>query len=160
MSLKGSRYELYTDVLSFGNSVMQRGGIASYTTVGSGAPLDQSQQLVAYNANSSGAVPAGILLNDMVNYDLTKQHINWHRDEVQMGGKITLGKRGWWVTNLVVGTPANGDRAVLANSGYITNVTQQKFFLGQYDPTNNPPVGRFLGTPDEDGYVAVEIELA
>ena len=47
MALKGRRYELYTDVLTFGNSIMQRGGIASYTTVGSGAPMDQSQQLCA-----------------------------------------------------------------------------------------------------------------
>lgn len=160
MALKGRRYELYTDVLSFGNSVMQRGGIVTYTTFGSGAPMDQSAQLVAYATTSSGGIPAGILLNDMVNYDLTKQHINWHRDEIQQGGKVTLGKRGWWVTNYVNGTPAVGDRAVLSSSGYVNAVSQQKFFLGQYDPTNNPPVGRFLSTVDEDGYIAIEVELA
>ena len=160
MALKGGRYELYTDILIFGNSVMERGGIASYSTVGSGAPMDQSQQLIAYSANSSGAIPAGMLLNDMVNYDLTKQHINWHRDEVQQGGKLTLGLRGWWVTNKIIGTPAAGDRAVLSNSGFVQNVSQQKFLLGQYDPTNNPPVGRFGSTLDEDGYALVRVELA
>jgi hypothetical protein len=159
MALKGSRVELYTDVLSFGNSPMQRGGIVCYTTFGSGAPLDQSQQLVAYNANSSGSIPAGILLGDMVNYDLTKQHLNYQRDEVQQGGKLPLGKRGWWTTNMIIGTPNVGDRALLSNSGFIQPVSNTKFLFGQYDKTNNPDVGRFLSTLDEDGYAAVNIEL-
>ncbi len=160
MALKGGRNELYTDIYAFGNSVMERGGIASYTTFGSGNAADQSAQLVAYAANSSGSIPAGMLLGDMVNYDLTKQHINQHREEVQQGGKVTLGLRGWWVSNFIIGTPAVGDRALLSNSGFMQNVTQAKFLAAQYDPTNNPPVGRFGSVKDEDGYAMIRVELA
>lgn len=159
MALKGARYELYTDIQWFMNEVAQRGGIASISTVGSGASLDQSANLLTYAANSSGALPYGMLLNDMVNLDLTRQHINWHKDEVQQGGKITVGRRGWWTTNMIVGTPAKGDKAVLTSSGNITNVTQANFAVGNYNRALNPLVGEFQSSLDEDGYAEVAVQL-
>jgi hypothetical protein len=108
MALKADRHELQTDISFFMNEVATRGGVASLdaSTLGnlngvgsSGAAMDQSQALVKYVATrsaasaGSGIVPVGILLNDMVNLDLTRQHINWHKDEVQKGGKVTLLKR-------------------------------------------------------------------
>jgi hypothetical protein len=159
MALKGSRYELYTDIQWFMNEVAQRGGIASLSTVGSGAALDQSQALVTYASNSSGVIPWGILLNDMVNYDLTRQHINWHKDEVQQGGKVTLGRRGWWTTNFINGTPAKGDYAALASSGYVNVVTAANYQNNSYSKAINPVVGQFQSTLDEDGYAEIGIAL-
>ena len=83
MALKGDRYELETTIDFFMNEVAERGGVATLSTAGSGAALDQSAALVSYATNQSGIAPIGILLNDMVNIDQTRQHINFHKNEVQ-----------------------------------------------------------------------------
>ena len=76
MALKGDRRELDTDVRHFMDEVASRGGIATLSTAGSGAAMDSSVQLVTYAAANSGAVPVGLLLTDMVDLDLTRQHLN------------------------------------------------------------------------------------
>ncbi len=159
MALKGARYEDVTDIAFFMNEVASRGGIASVSTVGSGAAMDQAAALVTYGANSSGLVPRGMLLNDMVNLDLTRQHLNQHRDEVQIGGKVTLGIKGWWVTSSVVGTPAAGDYAVLTSSGQITPLTLANFNAGTWNKALNPLVGKFWSKLDEDLYCKVFVDL-
>lgn len=159
MALKNNRHEFATDISYFMNEVATRGGIASVSTVGSGAALDQSAALVTYAANSSGATPRGLLLNDMVNLDLTRQHLNQHRDEVQMGGKVTLGIKGWWLTDLIVGTPAAGDYAVLTSSGYITPLTLANFNASSWNKAVNPVVGKFWSKKDEDGFAKVFVDL-
>ena len=78
MALKGDRYELETAVEFFMNEdsgAAERGGIVTLSTVGSGSALDQSKALVTYASAQSGVVPIGILLNDVVNIDQTRQHI-------------------------------------------------------------------------------------
>lgn len=90
MALKSDRSVLDTDISFFMNEAATRGGVASVSTGGSGAAMDQGEALVTYAALPSGAVPVGLLLNDMVNIDLTRQHLNQHKDEVQKGGKVTL----------------------------------------------------------------------
>ena len=82
MALKADRHELATDISFFMDETATRGGVATVSTGGSGAALDQSGAKVSYTADASGAVPAGLLLNDMVNLDLTRQHINWHNGNV------------------------------------------------------------------------------
>lgn len=159
MALKNARHEIVTDISYFMNEVATRGGIASISTVGSGAALDQSAALVTYAANSSGAVPRGLLLNDMVNLDLTRQHLNQHRDEVQMGGKVTLGIKGWWITDLIVGTPAAGDYAVLTSSGYITPLTAANYNANAWAKSVAPMVGKFWSKKDEDGFAKVFVDL-
>ena len=59
---------------------------------GSGASLDNGT-VVTYAAAPSGKVAVGVLLNDMVNIDLTRQHLNQHKDEVQKGGKVLFSLR-------------------------------------------------------------------
>ncbi len=159
MSLKGDRYEFMTDISNFANSVMTRGGVVCSSTVGSGAALDQSAALVAYAASTSGAFPVGILMNDMVNLDLTRIHPNFLRDEVQMGGKVTVLKKGWVVTDMIVGTPANGDFAVLSSSGYMQPLTRANFAAGALNTAVNPIVGKFLSSKDEDGFAKVSPDL-
>jgi hypothetical protein len=155
MALKGSRYEAMTDVSFFMNEAATRGGIATISTAGSGAALDQSAALVTYAAAPSGKVCVGLLLNDMVNLDQTKQHINWHKDEMQKGGKVTLLTDGWVVTNMIYpgSTPTAGAIAYLANSGYVTATK------GGGGMVSSPPIGRFLSTKDEDGYAKLAVKL-
>lgn len=159
MALKNNRYEFMTDISYFMNEVATRGGIASVSTVGSGAAMDQSAALVTYASASSGAIPRGMLLNDMVNLDLTRQHLNHHKDEVQMGGKVTLGVKGWWVTDQVIGTPAAGDYAVLSSSGKVAAVTAANSLTGAWNKAVNPLVGKFWSKLDEDGYAKVFVDL-
>lgn len=155
MSLKGDRYEFKTDISYFMNDVATRGGVASLVSVGSGAAMDQAAALVTYAANSSGVRPVGVLMNDVVNYDLTRQHINYHRDETQVGGKVRLLQKGYVVTNNIIGTPAVNDNAVLTSSGNIMPAT--------YGSTANlslrPYVGWFGSAKDEDGYAKFNVEL-
>lgn len=155
MALKGDRYEALTDISYFMNEVAERGGIASASTAGSGAALDQSAALVTYAANPSGNKPVGILLNDMVNIDQTRFHINQHKNEVQQGGKVTLLMHGWAVTDFVYPgvTPANMETAYLANSGFVTTT------LGNGGIIGTPPVGNFMSLKDEDGYAKLFVNL-
>lgn len=160
MALKGDRNELYVTIGYFGNSVMSRGGIACAVGFGSGGAMDQSQAYVSYPAASSGAVPVGLLLDDMVSIDLTRQHINWYRDEIIIGGKVACGKRGEWVTNMLIQGSAPiavGDLAVLTSSGNIMNVPLANVYT--VNKALNPPVGKFMSTADEDGYARISVEL-
>ena len=153
MALKSDRNEVQTDISFFMNEVATRGGIASLSTGGSGAAMDQGAALVTYAATAFGKVPMGILLNDMVNLDLTRQHINQHKDEVQKGGKVTILRKGYIVTNSIEGAdPAAGDEVFPAHSGNISKTD----IVG--DGTVSA-IGRFLSSKDEDGYAKVEINL-
>ena len=157
MALKGDRYELQTDVSFFMNEVAERGGVVTLASAStpSGVAMDSSANVVTYVTNPSGKVPLGILLNDMVNIDLTRQHINWHKDELQKGGKVTVLRKGYVVTNLVgSGTPTAGAYAYVADSGYISTSTRALILdLGAQ------PIGRFMTAKDTEGYAKVEINL-
>lgn len=161
MALKGDREELQTDISFFMNETASRGFFPSLSTVGSGAAMDDAAALVTLAANGSGKIPAGCLLNDMVNLDQTRQHINWHKDEVQKGGKVTLLKKGWVVTNAILDTPAVGNKAYLANSGYLTATPNVPIVIsGVTVGTYNEVVGVFLSKKDADGYAKVGVNLA
>lgn len=156
MALKPDRIELQTDVSFFMNTTATRGGVASVSTGGSGVAMDDASAVVAYAASTSGAKPVGVLLNDVVNLDLTRQHINWHKDEVQVGGKVTLLQVGQVTTNMVVGTPSAGAVAYVGASGNFsaTPPTDASTEDAVYS------VGRFLSSKDADGYVKVAVNIA
>ena len=155
MALKSDRNELQTDISFFMNEVATRGGVVSISTGGSGAAMDQGAALATYAANGSGVVPLGILLNDMVNLDLTRQHINQHKDEVQKGGKVTILRKGYVVTDNIEGSTTSlaGKPAFIAHSG---NIAQSDIVS---DNGHTHVVGRFLSNIDEDGYAKVEVNL-
>lgn len=152
MALKGDRFEGIHDIKHFMNEVAEKGGIACLSTAGSGAALDQSANLVTYAASPSGKVPVGVLLNDMVNKDLTRTHINQHKNEVQKGGKVTLLKEGYVTTNMIYPnqSPAGGDPAYVAGSGFISNVAS---------PSQVRWIGEFETSKDEDGYATIYVKL-
>ena len=151
MALKPDRNELLTDVSLFMNSTATRGGVASVvvSSSGVGVSMDDANAVVAYAATASGAKPVGLLLNDVVDLDLTRQHINWHKDEVQVGGKVTLLRQGQVTTNLVAGTPSAGADAYLANNGYVSTT----------QAAGTVKVGQFLSAVDSNGYAKVSVNL-
>ena len=152
MALKADRYEESTDISFFYNAgTASRGGVVVLNAVNaSGAAMDQGANLVEYAAATTGTVPVGILLNDVVNKDLTRTHLNQYKDEVQKGGKVTVLTRGWVVTNnLDAVTIAPGEVAYAsATAGNLTNVS-----------TSGQAVGRFMSAQDADGYAKVYVNL-
>lgn len=162
MALKGDGYLAITEISYFMNEVAERGGVAVVSTVGSGAMLDQSDALVTYSASPSGKVPVGLLLCDMVNKDLTRTHVNFHKDEVQKGGKVVLLRDGWVVTDRLETTglaPNNGQKAYLGVSGLLTTNASGAGKPASGGAYANPEIGRFEGKKDEDGYVRVYVKL-
>jgi hypothetical protein len=158
MALKTDRSVLQTDISFFMNEAATRGGVVALSTGASGAAMDNGAAVVTYAALPSGKVPVGVLLNDMVNIDLTRQHLNQHKDEVQKGGKVTLVQKGFVVTNSLEGTaPVAGDAAYLAHSG---NLAASDLANDDVDTDGSTRlVGRFLSGVDEDGYAKVFIDL-
>lgn len=153
MALKGHRTEREDNIQFFMNEVANRGGIVCVSTGGSGISLDQSAALATVKATSSGSKALGMLLNDMVNVDLTRQRLNDHKDEVQIGNKVTIARKGYFVTDQIVSgtSPAAGDGAYLGAEGRITPTDTGSIA--------SPKVGQFLSAKDEDGYAEVSINL-
>lgn len=158
MALKTDRSTLQTDISFFMDEAATRGGIACLSTGGSGAAMDQGEALVTYAALPSGKVPVGLLINDMVDVDLLRQHVNQHKDEIQKGNKVTLLQKGYVVTNNLEGaSPSAGDPAYVAHSGNIsaTDLSNDD----SDDDGSTRLVGRFLSGVDQDGYAKVFIDL-
>lgn len=154
MALKADRYEESTDISFFYNEgTATRGGAVVIDAVeASGASLDQGGNRVKYG---TGGVPVGILLNDVVNKDLTRTHLNQYKDEVQKGGKVTVLTRGWVVTNMIETgiDPAAGQIAYAsaAEAGDLTNAAPGS--------SGSLAVGRWMSQKDADGYAKVYVNL-
>jgi hypothetical protein len=155
MALKADRIHVDSQIDFFMNEVAERGGIVSVSTTGSGAAMDQAAQLCTYKAAASGVLPLGVLMCDMVNNDLTRMHENWHKEEVQIGGKVTIWNKCTVVTNRIVGTPTAGQVAYTGPSGLISGGVYSTDSTGGAGTA----IGRFLSTKDEDGYAKVSINL-
>jgi len=153
MALLGPRKELDTKIDFFMNETADRGKLVCVSTAGSGIALDQGEALATVAASASGSIPLGFLLNDMVNLDLTRQHLNQHKDEVQQGSKITILSVGEVSTNDVFGTPTAGALAYLYASGMVSPTDESGTEF------TSLTVGRFMSTLDENGYAKVAINL-
>tara|TARA_B100000287_G_C20562544_1_gene753055 strand:- start:651 stop:1154 length:504 start_codon:yes stop_codon:yes gene_type:complete len=160
MALKADRYEESTDISFFYNEgVATRGGVvvldAAALAGASGAALDQGENLVKYATAAATDVPVGILLNDVVNKDLTRTHLNQFKDEVQKGGKVTVMTRGWVVTSNIDGTPKAGE---IAYASFVTagNICNSTTFAAQ---SGELAIGRFMSRKDADGYAKVYVNL-
>jgi len=138
----------------FMNVTGEAGSIVKFITATSGVGgfLDSSDALVALPTvlNGSGEVPAGLLLCDVVNKDLSQTHTNAHKREVNIGGKVGIGRKGVWVTNRI----AAGDNPTPGAPAYFTAGG-----IVQTTSTNSTRVGTFLGSRDSNGYVKVAIDL-
>ena len=149
MALKADRHELDVDISFFMNETAEKGQIVSISTAGSGAAMDQAGALVSIQGANGSVIPVGVLLNDVVDLDLTRQHINFHKDEVQKGSKVLILRRGTVVTNVIETgkSPTAGDIAYYKADGELTT------------DVDSTPVGQFLSSKDADGYAKVEINV-
>lgn len=174
MALKPNRkYTIGTDITAFMNETGEKGEVLVYSTGGSGAAMDDANMVVTTpSANPSGERLAGVLLNDVVNLDLTRQHINWHKDEVQLGGKVTLLRQGEITTNVVdtgvtpaIGAPAYVGRGALTAGGtaqgWITTTEVTDYGRNSNENLNKQlyRLGTFKSIKDSDGYCRVEINI-
>ena len=154
MALKADRYEESTDISFFYNegTATRGGAVVLDAALASGAAMDQGGNKVKYG---TAGVPVGILLNDVVDKDLTRTHLNQYKDEVQKGGKVTVLTRGWVLTDMIETSidPAAGDIAYVSASeaGDLTNVAPGS--------SGNLAVGRFMSQKDADGYAKVYVNL-
>jgi hypothetical protein len=153
MALKPDRVCLDYSIDYFLDEVQERGKCLVLSTGGSGVSNDNVAHMATAAAAPSGKVPLGVLLNDMVNVDLSKYHLNHHKDEVQKGGKVTILKKGQVTTNMIYPgtTPTAGAAAYLGASGYFTPTAVAG--------NGNPVVGRFDTSKDENGFAKVSINL-
>jgi hypothetical protein len=167
MALKSDRYELQTDISFFCDTVLDRGVVVVYQdSDGSGAAMDQGAAVLGCEVAVADSVPAGILLNDVVNKDLTRTHLNQHKDEVQKGGKVTVLRKGYVLTNAIEdGLSPDihaGDVAYLSDATSATSgpsSTNEVGFLSNVVGTHGKVVGRFLSAKDADGYAKIEVNL-
>jgi hypothetical protein len=158
MALKPDReYNETTDITYFwselaGQNTQEKGGCAAQESVSSGVAMDASGNVAQYADDGSGAVPLGVLLQD-VNPPLstTRDFLDHQSLEVRPGDKVTLLRKGWVVTDSVSGTTiAGGDVAYLGDSGIITN---------NQISSGHPVVGRFETSLDADGFARVFMDI-
>jgi hypothetical protein len=157
MALKADRIEESTDISHFYNgAAVTRGGVVVLDAANaSGAAMDQGANLVKYAACTAGTeVPMGILLNDVVNKDLTRTHLNPYKDEVQKGGKVTVMTRGQVTTSNITGDPTPGQVAYASETLGEISAT-----AADAEASGNLAIGRFLSVKDSDGYAKVSVNL-
>jgi len=153
MALKPTRVTVPggDSVASFMTEVAERGSVVIWgpTATGSLGGLDDPNSSVRLPTNSGG-VPVGILMNDVVNKDLTRLHLNQHKDEVQVNGKVAILKQGTIQTNMIFPgiSPVAGSGAYYTTSGLLTTSV-----------VSTALVGKFASAKDADGYVVVDVRL-
>lgn len=133
----------------FMNEVAEPGIIVTHSTSASGAGLDDPNAVVKIPTGTGDGNPAGMLINKVVNKDLTQQHLNEHNGEQQIGGKVTVVTRGWLVTNMIKTgeTPAAGEAAYFDADGELSATS------------GSPQIGVWKGAKDADGYAKVAITV-
>lgn len=151
MALKPTRVTVYggDSVAYFMNDTAKRGCVVTYNAASTGlGNLDDPKALVQLPTGTVG-VPVGVLMNDVVNKDLTRIHLNQHQDEVQVRGKVAVLKQGTVHTNVVKSgdVPKAGDPAHFTTNGEFTTTT------------TSTKVGTFGSALDADGYVVVDVRL-
>jgi hypothetical protein len=155
--LKADRHEQTTDISHFYDAgTATRGGVVVLDAVlASGAAMDQGVNKVRYKQAVATDVPVGILLQDVVDKDLTRTHINWYKDEVQKGGKVAVLTQGYVVTNNITGNPTPGQVAY-ADSVTAGNISAS---AASAAASGNLAIGRFMTNKDSDGYAKVRVNL-
>jgi len=162
-----------TDISYFMNVTAEKGSVVIIPAAGggSGAAMDDGSALLTLPtaAYGSGQYPFGILLCDVVSGDLTKTHLNYHKDEVQVGGKVTVLRRGVVTTNMIDGTTALAGKpafiSATATDGKLTAIALAVTTLASQHSgveVTNPMltrVGTWLSNKDADGYAKLEVNL-
>ncbi len=155
MALKGDRQIDHVSIRYFLDEVSEKGNVLVVSTAGSGIALDNSANLATVAGNSSGNRPLGILLNEFVNVDQTRQPVNWHKDQSQQGDKCSILTKGWVVTDRVTGAINAGDHAILSSSGTVAALAPG----AAWNEAANPKIGRFRTGLDHNGFATLYVDL-
>lgn len=146
MALGPNRQVFQTEIRYAMDAAAERGGIVcTAATAG----------IVEYRAVPTGSAvyPVGILLDDVedLNFDRHPEYLQ--REVVDIGSVVGLANKGVFQTNMIVGTPAQGQPAYLHPSGYIGPIQLT-------DGVNPAPrVGTFRTAKDANGFATVLIDL-
>lgn len=154
MALKGPREIDFTDISLAAQSAQLRGVCMVQTVGGSGVAQGDSAGFCDVASNPSGLQPAGILLEDVVSIDQTRYHRNFHKLEQVVGERVALLTKGRITTDQISGTPTAKATAYLTTNGQLTPTQSATGGL-----VATPKVGRFAGSKDENGFVAVDINI-
>lgn len=160
MALKPQRMVIEDDVSYFMNATGDRGIVvfAVTGTYATGAGMDNASRVAEIVTNPSGRLPVGMLLNNVVNIDLSRQILNPMQFEHQVGDKCHLGVRGTFVTNMIGAGQASGAlqypvNAYAGTRGFL-------YTAAGYASSGWPVVGRFLTGVDTQGYAQIRIDCA
>jgi hypothetical protein len=155
--LKPDRQPVVWDIRHYMNETADQGSFPVQYTASSGADLDGADNVASIEANPSGYAPLGVLVDEVVDLDLTKYPVNWHKEQTNVGYKVSIIRKGLVATDQIdADFPAvAGGIAVLRASGLIGSVDD----LDNYVPSANPTIGRFETTEDEDGFAFVFVDV-
>lgn len=154
MALLGSRNEIETDITNKSTTVASPGVGLCFTASGSGVTIGDSSSSVGQVANPSGQQFAGLLLHEIASINEALFHRNWNKEQMLVGERCTLGKKGQWYTDQVTGTPAKGNTAYLTTNGQFTPTVSATGGLAA-----TPKCGQFLGSKDANGFVGIDFNL-
>lgn len=154
MALRPDRNIEMTDCTNTIPHIASKGVVLCYSTAGSGVALGDSHGVVQLAAAPSGLRVAGVLLQDVVNIDETRFHINWNKEEQNINDFVDVATRGWVHTDKYTGTPTVGNKAYLTVNGTVTPTLSTTGGL-----VATPLVGEFGGGPDELGFVKLKFNL-
>ena len=161
MALKPDRNIIDESIEYFMFETATRGGVVVATSGTGGWPvgpaMDSADRRVEYAATPSGGRdPVGLLLQDVVNIDQSRQITNPYKRESQVGDKVHLLKKGWVVTNSIAAGEASG--IAVPATAYV-GLNGNLYSDSDWAASGFPVVGRFLTNVDSEGYAVVEIEL-
>lgn len=94
--------------------------------------------------------PVGILMDTVVNEDLTRVELRSHLREVQINNKVEIVREGWFITNKLSDgiTPTAGDDLYFAVNGLFTT------------ETGSEKVGSFESSKSADGYARIRLKIS
>ena len=146
MALGPNRQVFQTTIRYAVNEAAERGGVLS-TSATAGA--------LTYLTVPTGAgvQPVGVLLDDVedLNFDRHPEYLQ--REVIDIGGVVGVVNKGEVQTDLIVGTPAQGNPAYLHPSGYVGPAQLT-------DGVNPAPrVGTFRTALDANGFATVLVDL-
>lgn len=94
--------------------------------------------------------PVGILLDTVVNKDLTETELNRSKRERQINNKVEIVREGWFVTDRLASgiTPSAGDTLYFTTGGLFTTATGSEV------------VGSFESEKNTDGYARIRLKIS
>ena len=110
--------------------------------------LDDPANVARVPSGAEDGYPVGLLLDEVVNKDLTVTSLNKQKREVAINGKVEMATAGEWITNQI---HSSATVTIGATGYYAAN--------GKIHSTGHYPVCTFSSDKDADGYVKIKLRL-